>query len=260
MPSSFEYKAYGSEVKDVDVKMGVVTGYFSSWKTDSGGDTIQPGSFTKTIREWGPESKRPRIKMLWMHDAFAPVGIPHVLKEDDRGLYFETKLVDTAIGRDTLKLYESGVISEHSIGFVVPAGKASYGKNSDGSTDYSRRTIKEIRLYEGSAVVWGMNADTPFTGMKSLLNPEEKTDKINDLSTRIARIEKALRHGDLSTAEIGEALELWSEQMNSVIEALSAPVEPVVTTPTEETLEPPKSEDDPAQVKLYELRDWLKSN
>ena len=40
-----------------------------------------------------------------------------IQKEDDYGLYFEAKIVDTEAGEDTLKLYEEGLINQHSIGF-----------------------------------------------------------------------------------------------------------------------------------------------
>lgn len=168
----YEYKALTSEISDVDVKNGIVTGYYAAFNNiDNGRDMIVPGAFTKTIAERGPNGKKQILHLLnhWSSDV---LGKPSVLKEDLKGLYFETKIVSTTLGVDTLKLYEAGVYNEHSIGYrtikyeVVNAG-----------TDDEYYKLIELKLWEGSTVPWGMNDETPFTGFKGLNNPAELDKK-----------------------------------------------------------------------------------
>ena len=72
-----------AEIMDLNVKQGIVTGYFSKFNNvDADGDIIRPGAFTKTIKENGPESSLPRIKHLLNHDPSLPLGVLTSLKED----------------------------------------------------------------------------------------------------------------------------------------------------------------------------------
>lgn len=173
-------------VKDVDTTGRVVTGYFAAFDNiDSDKDVILPGAFDRTIRERGPGGKN-RIMHLWQHDPWRPIGKPSVLQEDDHGLYFETYLPETTLGNDTLKLYEAGIINEHSIGFqIVQANQAT--RDGQEVTE-----ITEVRLWEGSSVTWGANPDTPATGIKSLFKDEAT------VQSEIDRIQKFLRKADVS--------------------------------------------------------------
>ena len=150
MKGILETKNSGS-VKDVDSKNRIVTGYLSSFgNIDYDNDIIVKGAFQKTIKERFAE-----IFFLYQHDWSRPLGKFKELKEDDKGLYFEAEIVETSYGLDQLKLYESGLVNEHSIGYQVI--KDEWDKNAE------IRTIKELKLYEGSAVTLGANSQTPFT-------------------------------------------------------------------------------------------------
>ena len=107
-------------VKDVDEVKGIITGYFSIFgNKDSDGDIILPGAFRKTLKENGPDAERPRILHLFMHDVEKPLARPHVLKEDKKGLYFESTISHTSLGKDVIQLYKDKVLSEHSIGYQI---------------------------------------------------------------------------------------------------------------------------------------------
>ena len=195
-----QFKTLSESVKDVDTKGRTVTGYFSSFgNVDSDGDVILPGAFERTIRERGPEGKN-RIFHLFQHDAWRPLGKPSVLKEDNKGLYFETLFPDTTLANDTLKLYEAGIYNEHSIGYKI--------LNSDPATRDGREVqeLKELMLWEGSTVTWGANEDTPATGIKSLFKDE------TTLKDEIEKIQKFLRKGDV-TDETFQMLEYKLEQL-----------------------------------------------
>lgn len=180
-----------SAVKDVDVKKGIVTGYLSDFDTkDYDGDIIVKGAYKKTIQE------RTQY-FLNQHNWYQPHGFFSVLEEDTKGLYFESNpLIGTSYSQDALKLYEAGIIKEHSVGFITI--KDEYSQKD------SARIIKEIKLLEGSNVTLGANPNTPFTGFKSMT-----MDETND---QVKRIVKMLRNGTL-TDETFTLLEIALKQL-----------------------------------------------
>ena len=160
---SILFKNTAIPVSDVDTSKGIVTLYASAFgNVDSDNDIIEKGAFTKSINEWGPQGKG-RIKHLWMHSVYEPIGRPVEMIEDVKGLLVQSKVSDVKNG-DYLKLYADGVITEHSIGFEVM--KSNETKQA--------RVITETRLWEYSSVTWGANPNTPTVGMKS----ESKEERI----------------------------------------------------------------------------------
>lgn len=189
----YKIKSLG-EVTELDLEKRIVMGYAAKFgNVDLHGDMIMPGAFKKTIKERGPEGKN-EIWFLHDHDSGKPLGKPQVLKEDSFGLYFEAKIVDTEAGEDTLKLYEEGLINQHSIGFATI--KEERVEPSKGSPYYE---IQEVKLYEFSSVLWAANPDTPFLGLKNLDS--------KGLETRMEKLYKMLRKGNLKD-ETYELLEI----------------------------------------------------
>ena len=185
------YKNNSSSVKDVDVKRGIVTGYLSDFDTkDYDGDIIVKGAYKKTIEE-GSQF------FLNQHNWAQPHGKFSLLQEDSKGLYFESQpMLNTTYSQDTLKLYEAGIMKEHSVGFITI--KDEY------SAKDKARIIKEIKLLEGSNVTLGANPNTPFTGFKSMT-----MDETND---QVKKIVKMLRNGTL-TDETFTLLEIALKQL-----------------------------------------------
>ncbi len=59
-------KQLTASIKDMDMKLGIVTGYAASFNTlDSDNDIIMPGAFSKTIRDQGPGSAQPRYLIVF---------------------------------------------------------------------------------------------------------------------------------------------------------------------------------------------------
>lgn len=230
--AAMQIKSIPAEIRDVDTESGVVSGYFSTtgvW--DDVGDMIMPGAYTKTIMERGAAGAN-RIKHLYMHEPFYPLGVPE-LSEDDLGLKFSTKISQTSFGKDVLKLYQDGVITEHSIGFDIPRGKSAVtGPEEDEPTvnGYPKRKIYEICLWEGSSVIWGANPLTPTTDVKSM-DREARMLLVGRLAKQMASAESALKRSHLSTDEICEALEValkaWQYQLDALRKSLEP--EPVST-------------------------------
>lgn len=190
------HKNLPNSVKDVDAGRGVVCGYASSFNVvDDGNDMVLPGAFTKTIAEQGPSARQPRIKFLYQHDATQILGVPQVLKEDGFGLYFEAKIAPTALGRDVLTLYEEGVITEHSIGYETI--------EADWDRTRSVRLLKTLRLFEYSAVTWGMNSETPTVAVKGLADPMH----LSVIATKAAKLDSLLHNGNLHSDALCETLE-----------------------------------------------------
>lgn len=131
MNGLLEFKSIFGGVKDIDSNKRIVTGYLSDFGSkDYDSDIIEKGSFAKSIAE-----RKNDIFFLNQHDWKQPHGKFNILMEDSKGLYFESEpLIDTTYSSDAIKLYEAGIVKEHSIGFQTL--KSEWHK--DGYT----RTIK----------------------------------------------------------------------------------------------------------------------
>lgn len=166
-----------ASIKDMDAKQGIVTGYAASFGTlDADRDIIMPGAFSKTIKEQGPQSTQPRIKHLLNHNTSQPLGLPQVLKEDTKGLYYESKIGTNAVAADFLKMVDSGLITEHSIGFNTIRKTIT---NPDADWRDQTTQIHEVKLYEFSSLTaWGANQYTPLIGVKSIKSVEDRIERL----------------------------------------------------------------------------------
>ena len=212
MSAIYEYKSIGGvcEFKDIDEKKGIITGYFASFDTlDSDGDVFMKGAFTKSVKERGPEGTK-RIKHLFNHDPNQPLALILSLKEDNTGLLYESKTGTHTLGREFIKMAESGLITEHSVGFKTTKSKPT----KEG------REITEVKLYEGSSLSFlGANGNTPLLSVKSGLD-------LDLLIKKHEAIEKFCRSTDISDETI-DLLLIHSKQLAQIIIDLKAsnPVE-----------------------------------
>jgi uncharacterized protein len=220
MKGLISYKSISAEVKDVDSTSRKVTGYFSNFgNVDHDKDVISKGAFAKSIQERGPQGAN-KILFLGFHDWQKVLGKPDVLVEDEKGLYFESTVADTSYGKDIIKLYESGLINEHSIGFNTIKAR---------DLDNGVREIQEVYLWEGSAVVLGANSDTPFTGFKSITK-EESDRQIKAITSLLrngnvtddtfVQLQIALKQLELQAYEMGkkDALTTQQPEVSTVVE------------------------------------------
>lgn len=175
-------KNHTGEIKDLDLKGRRVSGYLSAFdNVDSDNDVITKGAYTKSIKE-----RKEDIFFLNQHNWNQPHGKFDELKEDNFGLYFVSKpLIDTTYSMDTLKLYEAGIVKEHSVGFQTVKDEVKNGV----------RYIKEIKLHEGSNVTLGANSSTPFSGFKSMSFKETQDE--------LKKFLKAFRTGTFTDETFG---------------------------------------------------------
>ena len=150
-----QFKSYPTEFK-VDEEKNIIEGYASVFgNKDSHEDIVERGCFTKTLAE-----NRKRIKMLWQHKVDEPIGKPLVIEQDSKGLYTKTKITPTDVGKKTLMLARDGVIEEMSIGYDTIKEEWDDSRNAN--------ILKELRLWEYSAVTWGSNELSLMSGVKNM--------------------------------------------------------------------------------------------
>jgi HK97 family phage prohead protease len=220
-----------AEIMDMNPKQGIVTGYFSKFNNvDADGDIIRPGAFTKTIKEQGPQSALPRIKHLLNHDPSLPLGVLKSLTEDNYGLAYESQIGSHEGGEDFIKMVESGLITEHSIGFkIIKRNQIQSYENYLKNPSAGQFEITEIKLYEGSSLTaWGANPLTPITSLKSM----------NDVDLLVAKheaIDKFCRN-TTATDDTIQMLLLHSKQLAQLILDMKSTTEPAKAIQPEESI------------------------
>jgi len=214
----YNIKAVDAAVMDADQSTRTVKVAFSQMgSVDRDNDIINSGAFTKTIKERGPKGSN-QVWHLVDHNASlkSVLGKPHELYEESSYLIGITKMIDTPLGNDMLKMYADGLINQHSIGFSIIKDEMSKKDNV--------RIIKEVALWEGSAVLWGANPNTPTFEVMKGMNEEEKKVTLNQ---RLERLFKALKHGSY-TDESFSLLEIEIKQIQQqILEMTTTPAEAV---------------------------------
>jgi len=182
MKGLLEFKAIDikGNVEDVDSKLRTITGYFSVFDNiDLDSDIIEKGAWKKSISERSNE-----IRYLYNHNWEKPLdkgSVNLLLEEDSYGLKFSAKIPKgLSYGDDLLILYENGIVDEHSVGFqTIKAHKENNGV----------RILRELKLYEGSAVTMAANPLAKLTSVKS---------SIKDNNEMISKILKLFKSSNLT--------------------------------------------------------------
>ena len=158
MKKGLQKKATKFQAKDFDAETRIVSGYASVFNNeDSDNDVILKGSYSKSIKEWGPEGQD-RIKLVAQHDISKPVANIIELKEDEHGLYIKALFGTHTDGEDYYRMTKEGIVNEFSVGFV-PVEKEI---NDKGGYD-----ISNIKLYEVSMVTVAANDAAVVTDVKN---------------------------------------------------------------------------------------------
>jgi hypothetical protein len=248
----------GVNLKDVDMKSRTVTGVLNTYNFyDSDGDVLMMGSAKKSINDRGPDSSATaKIKFAKFHDLTLLPGKFEVLKETTieglQVLYFEAKMSQSQLGTDTLLEYMDGVIDNHSIGFqYVPeqmklVEREGQHGNSKAWDNFKSSlvnpeaaeekgfgwVIKEIKLWEGSAVAFGANALTPFLGMAKNMT---KDSVIALLHSKIQKMESVMRNGQQSDESM-VIIEQQALQLRQLIDDLEPHI--LIKTGKEQVITP----------------------
>lgn len=187
-------KTISIKITDLDEGSRQVKGYFASFDTlDSDRDVIRKGAFAKSIQESGVSSEGNRkIAHLRNHDWEQQIGKLTELGEDEKGLFFVSTLGRSTKGNDAFLDYQDGILREHSIGFNYIPDRMEEVKESS-FHDEGHWEIKEVKLWEGSAVTFGANSITPVIDVaKGLLDNNYTLKRINELTNVL---DGALKNG-----------------------------------------------------------------
>ncbi|MDX1938043.1 MAG: HK97 family phage prohead protease [Flavihumibacter sp.] len=227
----YKVKSFALKAEDVDLTKKTVTGFYNSFYFfDSDADVLLPGCSLKSIRERGPLSTAvPKIKHLLHHDWTKSPGPIKELDEKKvqqiQGIWFASKMIDTAEGRDTLINYQEGVYDNHSIGFRYLDGEFVDNDsenwkmyldmliNPEAAEKFGYMFVwKEIQFFEGSTVMFGANSLTPYLGVKSGNKDLLKMQVVD----KIELLEKQLR-GGTQTDEMMHQFAMQTAQLKQYI-------------------------------------------
>lgn len=178
---------------------------------DDGGDLVEPGAFTKTLRENGNT-----IPSLWQHKTDCPIG-ELTLQDTPGGLMCKGQLLlEIPEAKKAYLLLKAGVVKGLSIGYDTIKSQMVDGV----------RHLKEIRLWEGSVVTFPMNTLAMVTGVKA--QRESKGDFDEELNERqlmdahsqmLSALSAALRQipwgSDLSRVEMIDTAETVIQQFRA---------------------------------------------
>ena len=207
----YQVKDINGEVGDMDMGSRKVKAVWAMCgNVDLDNDVIVPEAFTRTISARGPQGKN----LIWSlvdHKSSMKyaLGKPKELYVEGNALVAVTEIIETEMGEDMLKLYEANLINQHSIGFSTIKAEMN---NETGI-----RTIKELMLYEGSAVLWAANPETPTLAMYKGMEAAEVQETLNG---RLEKLLKAFKHGTF-TDETFSLLEIEIKQIQTAISELT---------------------------------------
>lgn len=142
-----------------EIRENKLSGYAVLFNTPSVLIREMGREFTETIERgaFDLNDENDDIKLYFQHNTEMPLARTRngslVLREDEKGIYFEAELPNTSLANDIKELYRSGVLSgEMSFGFSVTRDKWS--------DDKKKRTVQKGKLYEISIVVDAAYPDT----------------------------------------------------------------------------------------------------
>jgi HK97 family phage prohead protease len=143
----FELKTVETRRRDDGVEVGVFEGLASTFgNRDMAGDVVEPGAFQASL------ARGARVRMLWQHDARAPIGVWERVAETGPGLSVRGRLVlEVQRAREALALLRAGAVDALSIGFSVPRGGAVLDRAA------GLRRIRAVELWEISIVTFPAN-------------------------------------------------------------------------------------------------------
>lgn len=178
----FETKRIPNFVKEIDEVQGIVKKFVAIiGNMDDGGDVIEVGAFRKTLSERGR-----KVRHLDMHKTdsiLSVIGKPLELQEVGREELIQEVLdyapdaagalmavlqyaISTDNGRNAFELVKGGFVDESSIGYDATQVAYKDIVTANG-TKRKVRSLKEIRLWECSDVIWGMNPATAVVDVKA---------------------------------------------------------------------------------------------
>lgn len=246
MSDLYSRKTITSKALDVDTekrRVKVAIGHIGNIDHDK--DVITPGAVDKTIREKGPTG----TKEIWFMTDHSYTIKAALSKFSEMGVDEKNNIWGVGEYRDTYMwrevawpLYEKGDINQHSIGYAV--------KDSAQMNGY--RELRQLELFEGSAVLWGANNQTPVIELvKSHAGIDTKKGPLDQLEGLI----KAIKNGKFEDQDHRSLLILELRRIQADI-ADSAKS----TQPEEQPATAPELEEAVKLIKAFTLNELILQN
>ena len=218
---SYNTKELEFKAMDIDEGSRRVKGMLSAFNViDSDRDLILRGAFAKSINDRGPKSVSNRkIAYLWSHDILQPIGKFLELEETDEGLLFVAEMGRSTIAQDSFLNYQDGIIKEHSIGFQYCFDKMNYVDPYDAEKRGYKDgffEISELKLFEGSAVIFGANEFTPTL---EVAKGETVVSRRDAIEGQVQSVIKAIRDGKGTDNRL-QFLDIFLEQLTTKYRSL----------------------------------------
>lgn len=203
-------------VKDVDTatrRVKVVISRMGNLDLDN--DVIDKGAYKRTIDTRGPKA----ANLIWHlsdHSASLKSAIGKFSELYVEGDYLVgiTDIPKTSWGNDMLEFYSTKHINQHSVGFrTIKSEPVNPGKPDE------YRLLKELFLYEGSAVLWGANPDTDTLSVGKSITKEDCEKDFFATIEEIGSLHKLFKAGHFSDTTF-ELLEIQLAQKTDKLEQL----------------------------------------
>jgi hypothetical protein len=219
--NQYQRKSLTLKALDVDTtgkKVKVAIAHLGN--KDRDGDIFTDDAFDKTIAERGPKGTN-EIWHLVDHNPSikSALGKFTELYKENSMIVGVSSYKETNLWKDVWPLYESGEINQHSVGFSVPKGK------QEQKDDYNE--IREVKLWEGSSVLWGANPQTPTLGVFKSLTEK---DLVDEIEKRFSLLKKGIKNEvetSLLLIQIEQLKEAYIEKMTGITQPAPIAVEPI---------------------------------
>jgi len=179
-------------VKTFSTQRREIEGHAAAWSLDQVGDIIEPGAFSRTLRERGAGS----IEVYVGHDySRLPIGLVVEAYEDAKGLFTRTKVFETTAGSDLLAttkaMMAAGRPLSMSIGYRTR--KSRPDRLPDGSPV---RRVLDVDLVEVSFTAMPANVDAMVSGLKAHSEPavDHEAELVAFFENEARRSEAELRY------------------------------------------------------------------
>lgn len=225
-------------VKDVDTTSRRVKVAISSMgNLDLDNDIIDKTAYNRTVKERGPKG----AKLIWHltdHNASlkSAIGKFSDLYVEGSQLVGITDIPKTTWGNDMMEFYKTGHINQHSVGFrTVKSEPVNAGKANE------HRLIKEILLYEGSAVLWGANTETDTLSVGKSITKSDCEKQYFETLKEVTNLAKVFKSANL-TDETFELIDIKLAQLTDRLQQLF-----------EKAIQPAPKAFDPAEESMLDV-------
>jgi HK97 family phage prohead protease len=184
-------------LEGVDSKVEVtdnneVKGYAIVWGSKNSYDEIVlKGATLNSLNARGVGTTKNKIVLLNQHNLREPIGEMLELREDDYGLYFRAKLVDTDSANTVKEQINGGVLRQLSYGFDYIWDAVEYDDQRDAYI------LKEIKLWEISVVTLSSDDNAQLRSFGEF----QKNETIKSFSLRSLNELKSLLDKEISSRD-----------------------------------------------------------